>query len=492
MTEINTVSGPLYRRLVDEFAALIRDGQLKPGERLPSVRRLARQRQVSVSTALQTLRTLEDSHLAEARPQSGYFVRHVPRLLDEPAMTQPPRAPRYVGISGMVARVREAALDPKIVPLGTASPAAELFPSQRFQRLTSTVARRRPIVLTTYGFSSGNGSFCHQLARRYLEWGLAIAESEFVVTHGCTEAVGLALRAVTNEGDTIAIESPAYYGTLQTIESMKLKVVEVPTHPREGISLEALGVVLHHHDIRAVVVSANASNPLGATMSDASKQALVDMAESRGIALIEDDIYGDLHFGASRPLPLKAFERQGGVLLCSSFSKTLAPGLRIGWIAPGKHLARVAQLKFVNTLTTPEFPQLVIAEFLAQGGYDHHLRKICRAFADQVRQMTDAVTAHFPEGTRVTRPLGGFVVWVELPYDIDTMALYDDGVAQGFSFAPGRLFSSTDRYRNCLRLSCGHPWSAPREHAVVKLGQLIKNRLAATQPQSVRVQHDCA
>ena len=480
MTEGSTASGPLYKQLVHEFAALIRDGQLKPGERLPSVRRLAMQRQVSVSTALQALRSLENSDLVEARPQSGYFVRHRPRSLDEPAITVPPRAPRYVGISGMVARVRQAALDPKIVPLGTASPAPELFPAQRFQRLASSVARRQPIVLTTYGFSSGNAAFCHQLARRYLEWGLAIAENEFVVTHGCTEAIGLALRAVTTEGDTIAIESPAYYGTLQTIESLKLKVVEIPTHPRDGISLEALDVVLRHHDIHAIVVTANASNPLGATMSDARKIGLVEMAEARDVALIEDDIYGDLHFGASRPLPLKAFERHGGVLLCSSFSKTLAPGLRIGWIAPGKHLARVAQLKYVSTLTTPEFPQLIVAEFLAQGGYDHHLRKIRRAFVEQVRQMTDAVTAHFPEGTRVTRPLGGFVVWVELPFDIDTMTLYDEALAQGFSFAPGRLFSSTDRYRHCLRLSCGHPWSAQREHAVVKLGQLIKNRATAT------------
>jgi len=478
MTEEFIKAFPLYQRLVQEFSALIVEGQLKPGERLPSVRRLATQRQVSISTALQALRSLEDCDLVEARPQAGYFVRRRARALEEPVITRPPRVPRYVGISAMVASVREAALNPKIVPLGTASPAAELFPAQRLQRIVSRVARREPKVLTTYGFSSGNGLFRHQLAKRYLEWGVNIAESEFVITHGCTEAVGLALRAVAAPGDTIALESPAYYGTLQTIESMNLKVIEIPTHPRAGISLEALEVVLRHHDIKALVVTANATNPLGATMADEHKKALVDMMEAASVALIEDDIYGDLQFGTARPLPLKAFERHGDVLLCSSFSKTLAPGLRIGWIAPGKYLSQVAQLKFVNTLTTPEFPQIVLAEFLAQGGYDHHLRKIRRAFADQVRQMTDAVTTHFPEGTRVTRPLGGFVVWVQLPTDIDTMELYPDAVAQGFSFAPGRLFSATDRYRNCLRLSCGHPWTPQREHAVVKLGQLIKDRLA--------------
>ena len=379
----------------------------------------------------------------------------------------------------MVAQVRAAAQNPKIVPLGTASPAPELFPAQRLQRIASRIARRRPTILTTYGFSSGNAAFRHQLTRRYLEWGVNISEGEFVVTHGCTEAIGLALRAVTSEGDTVALESPAYYGTLQILESLKLKVIEIPTHPRDGISLEALDVVVRHHEIKAVIVSANASNPLGATMSGERKKILVDKMEACSIPLIEDDIYGDLPFTAVRPPPLKAFERQGGVLHCSSFSKTLAPGLRIGWIAPGRYYARVAQLKYINTLTTPEFPQIMLAEFLAEGGYDHHLRKIRRAFANQVRQTNEAVTLHFPEGTKVTRPLGGFVVWVELLGDFDTMELYQDSIAQGFSFAPGRLFSSTYRYRNCLRLSCGHPWSPEREHALVKLGQLIKNRQLA-------------
>ena len=479
MDELLVRPCPLYERLVQEFSALILEGSLKPGERLPSVRRLATQRQVSISTALQALRSLEDRDLVEARPQAGYFVRRRAVALEEPTITRPPRVPRYVGIASMVARVREAALNPQIVPLGTASPAAELFPAQRLQRIASSVARRDPKVLTTYGFASGNPAFRHQIARRYLEWGVNIAETEFVVTHGCTEAVGLALRAVTMPGDTIALESPSYYGTLQTIESLRLRVIEIPTHPRDGISLEALDVVLRHHDIKALVVTANASNPLGGTMADERKKTLVETMEAASIALIEDDIYGDLQFGSTRPLPLKAFERDGGVMLCSSFSKTLAPGLRIGWIAPGKHLTAVAQLKFVNTLTTPAFPQLMLAEFLAQGGYDRHLRVIRRAFADQVRQMTDAVTAHFPPGTKVTRPVGGFVVWVELPFDIDTMDLYDAAVTQGFSFAPGRLFSSTDRYRNCMRLSCGHPWSSRREHAVVKLGQLIKNNSGA-------------
>ena len=330
-------------------------------------------------------------------------------------------------------------------------------------------------MLTTYGFSSGNAAFRHQLARRYLDWGVSIDEGEFVVTHGCTEAVGLALRAVASAGDTIAIESPSFYGTLQTIESLNLKVIEIPTHPREGISLEALEVVLQHHEIKAAVVMANVSNPLGSIMPDDRKQRLVRMMESRGIPLIEDDIYGDLPFDGPRPLPLKSFEREGGVMLCSSLSKTLAPGFRVGWIAPGKHLARIEVLKYVNTLTTPEVPQLALAAYLAQGGYDQHLRRIKRAFASQVRQTTDAVTAHFPHGTRVTQPLGGFVIWVELPDDVDTMQLYDRAIGAGFSFAPGRIFSASNRYRNCLRLSCGHPWSSDKERAIVHLAKLVES-----------------
>ncbi len=472
-----TRSAALYHQLADEFTSLIVGGQLKPGEKLPSVRRLATQRGVSISTALSTLRTLENGRLVEARPQSGYYVRAAPRRLEEPLVSRPPRAAALVGISGMVARVREAAQDPRIVGLGTASPAPTLFPASRLRRLLSTVIARKPLTLTTYGFSSGNAAFRHQLARRYLEWGVNLAEREFVVTHGCTEAVGLALRAVAEAGDTVAIESPTFYGTLQTIESLRLKVIEIPTHPRDGMSLEALDVVLRHHSVKAVVVTANASNPLGSTMPDERKRKLVAMCESQAIPVIEDDIYGDLPFDSPRPLPLKAFERKGGVMLCSSFSKSLAPGLRIGWIAPGRHLARIEVLKFINTLTTPEFPQLALALYLAEGGYDRHLRRIRYAFAQQVHAASDAIHAHFPQGTRVTRPAGGFVLWVELPADIDTMQLYDDAIAHGFSFAPGRLFSASDRYRNCLRLNCGHPWSPEREQAVAKLGQLVKRRV---------------
>ena len=231
---------PIYERLVEEFSSLIDRGKLVPGERMPSVRRLATQRRISISTALQTLRTLENRGLVEARPQSGYFVRRQSRRLEEPTISRPQSAPSHVDITGMVASVRAAAQDPRIVALGTASPAPQLFPAQRLQRILSSVTRHEPTLLTTYGFSSGNAAFRHQLARRYLDWGVSIDEGEFVVTHGCTEAVGLALRAVASAGDTIAIESPSFYGTLQTIESLNLKVIEIPTHPREGISVEAL------------------------------------------------------------------------------------------------------------------------------------------------------------------------------------------------------------------------------------------------------------
>ena len=466
----------LYQRLADELSELIERGQLKPGERLPSVRRLAIQRRVSLSTVLQTLQVLENNGLVEVRPQSGCYIRGRARRLDEPATSRPPRAPAYVGITGVVAKLREAAQTPGLIGLGTASPSPELFPAQRLQRLLSSVVRRKPALLTTYGFSSGNALFRHQLARRYLEWGVNLDEREFVITHGCTEAVGLALRAVTVAGDTIAIESPTFYGTLQTIESQRLKVIEIPTHPRDGMSLEALDVALRHHAIKAVVVMANASNPLGSTMADERKAQLVQMCESADVPVIEDDIYGDLHFGDVRPVPLKAFERNGGVMLCSSFSKSLAPGLRIGWIAPGRFLAQIEILKFVNTLTTPEAPQLALAAYLAEGGYDHHLRKVRRAFAQQVRQVTDAVTAFFPAGTRVTRPLGGFVIWVELPSALDTTSLYDRAIAEGFSFAPGRIFSASDRYRNCLRLSCGGAWSPEKESAIAKLGRMVSTQ----------------
>ena len=302
--------------------------------------------------------------------------------------------------------------------------------------------------------------------------GCQLAPDDIVVTGGCQEALSLALRAVANPGDIIAIESPTFYGLLQVIDSLGMRALEIPTDPNHGMSLDALALAIEQWPVRACVVVPNFSNPLGYCMPPARKQALVSVLARHDIALIEDDVYGELGFSAPRPEAAKAWDEDGRVLYCSSFSKTLAPGLRVGWIAPGRYRERIEYLKYVLNLASPTLPQLAVAEFLERGGYDRHLRQVRGDYARQIARMIQTVGKTFPEGTRVTQPAGGFVLWVELPSGSDAMRLYRQALAERISIAPGPMFSATQKYGNFIRLNCAQPWDERMERAMVTLGRL--------------------
>ena len=461
----------VYRQLARRVAEAIVAGALGPGERLPSVRALAQRERVSIATALAAYRHLENQRLVDARPKSGYFVcRRAPRLR-EPEARAVRRAPAFVGVNRLVMELLEASHDPDIVALGAACPSAALFPTGKLQRLLTAQTRRRPERLAEYRMGTGVEALRHQIARRAFDLGCRIEPENVIITNGCMEALNIALRAVAKPGGVVALESPTYFGVLQIAESLGLKALEIPTSPRTGLSVEALDLATRKPGaVNAVVVMPNFSNPLGCLMPDAQKKRMVELMAERDIPIIEDDIYGDLHFGDRRPKPAKAWDRTGNVLLASSFTKTLAPGLRVGWIAPGRRFAEVSMLKFVNTISTEEVGQEVIAEFLANGGYDHHLRRLRQAFRDQVARMTDAIERHFPADTRVTRPAGGFVLWVELPESVDSLELFRAAAAKGVSLGPGVIFSPTGRFTHHLRVNCGFSWSERIERAVRDVG----------------------
>ena len=245
-----------------------------------------------------------------------------------------------------------------------------------------------------------------------------------------------------------------------------------PTHPEDGIDINALEKGLKSRRIAACLLSSNFNNPLGCQMSDTAKRQIIELLDQHGVPLIEDDIYGDIYFGSERPLPFAALAPDADILSCSSFSKTIAPGYRVGWIATRSRLASVVDAKFAATLCGPALPQKAMADFLASGGYDNHLRRIRRLFSGNIERMAATIDRSFPEGTKVTNPKGGFVLWLELPKTVDSGALYQRAIQERICFAPGRLFTATDRYRNCLRLSCGHEWDHRIERSVERLGEL--------------------
>jgi len=472
-------AGNLYQQLARRISGLIKHGTLRPGERVPSVRKLSEQQEVSIATVMQAYRLLENEGFIEARPQSGYYVRteRVVRL-PEPEMVRPrPRASK-VNVGDLVMEVVRSASDPRYVNLGTALPAAELFPNEQLQRAMSRAARRHLATSNTCDTSAGHRALRVQIARRAIDAGCSLSPDDIIITNGATHALQLALQSVAQPGDTIAVESPAYYGVLHIIESLGMQACEIPTYPRQGICLEELEARLDCCNVKACVFCLNFSNPLGSCMPDDKKGRLVELLSRRSVPLIEDDIAGELAHDGRRPKTARSFDQRGEVLLCSSFSKTLAPGYRVGWIVPGNYYDRAEYFRFVTTCAMPAPTQMAIAEYLANDSYDLHLRKLRRFYVNQFARMTDAIGRHFPAGTKATRPGGGQVMWLEMPPGLDSGELYRQALERQISIAPGTMFSPTRKFRNNIRLNCGVAWNERTERALATLGKLAHGLLA--------------
>jgi DNA-binding transcriptional MocR family regulator len=471
----------LYERLAAEVAGQIQSGLLRPGDRLPSVRLVSRQKRLSITTVNQAYQVLEDRGLIEARPQSGYYVRWQ-RPPGQLAPKQPPDVlavdPPSVRLEDLTRRLREDASTSRLVQFGAAVPAPDLIPSGRLNNELARVVRSGRVPAHLLGTAQGSPELRVQIARRESLAGCHLATEEIYITNGCTEALYLALRAICAPGDVIAIESPTYFGILQVIEALDLRVLEIPCDPTTGLDLDTLRLALRHQAVRAVVAVTNFSNPVGACMPEANKRALVEMLAPLGIPLIEDDLYGELYFGDRRPAVARSFDSEGGVLLCSSFSKSTSPGYRVGWLAPGPWAERVERLKAALNLFSPVAPQLAIAGFLESGGFDHTLRRMRRVYAQRTARMADAVLRDFPAGTRVSSPQGGYVLWVRLPEAVDSLELYRRALAAQITVAPGYLFAPGNRYRNYIRLNAAM-LLAETEWAVKRLGDLAKALTAA-------------
>ncbi|MEP7244582.1 MAG: PLP-dependent aminotransferase family protein [Gammaproteobacteria bacterium] len=464
----------LYEELAGHVSALIQEGTLQPGERVPSVRQIVRERRVSPATAMRAYELLESRGLIETRPRSGYYVseprdKHAP----EPRRGRASARTTRVDVSELVFQILDAARDRDVVPLGSAFPSPLLFPWPKLARYLGSAARHMDPWSTVESLPPGSLDLRRQIARRYLKFGTKVSADEIIITCGALEGLNISLQVLTRPGDAVAVEAPAFYACLQSIEALGLKAVEIPTDPREGVDLGALAQAIDKHAIRACWFMTTFQNPLGATMPEAKKRDLVKLLEKHDVPLIEDDVYAELYFGEERPRPAKAFDTKGGVLHCGSFSKCLAPGYRLGWVAAGKFATAVQRRKITTSISTSLPVQDGIALLLRQDGYDAHLAKLRRTLASQQGSLLSALQKHLPNGYRVTRPEGGYFLWVELPRGVDSLEVHRLALDQGISVAPGPIFSPRREFRNCLRLNYGHPWSAELDGAVAKLGKII-------------------
>jgi len=502
---------PLYQRLAAQIERGIASGALRAGDRLPSVRQLTQQHGVSMSTALQALRHLENHGVVQARPKSGYFVAQRAPMLPEPQLDLRMEGATLVSMDQVLHEFLTIVDDPLAVPSFHAAPARALLPEAKLQALMASVNRRHPEYASCYQMG-GSAALRHEIARRAAGSGVPLRPDEIVITNGGMEAIYLALRSVAQPGDTIALESPTYFHLLQVIESLGMRVLEIPSHPRTGISLEALDLATAPQQgrsqggappwgdgraapkgaidagaVRACVLLPNFPNPLGSLVPHENKRHLVQMMAERGITLIESDIYGEIYFGEQRPAVLKTFDAHNDVILCSAFTKTVAPGYRIGWVAPGRHFMKTQALKFRTSVACPMLQQEVIAQFIRDGGYDHHLRRLRAALKAQAHQMADAIARHFPMGCRLSIPQGGLMLWIELPRHVDSREVFALARLEHIGVAPGAAFSISRRFDHFIRLQYGDPWSPRMEEAMRKLGSIV-SRLAEREPAQGQLQ----
>jgi DNA-binding transcriptional MocR family regulator len=465
----------LYEEVSNKIKKMIANGTYRPGERIPSIRVLSRQMRVSVNTVMEAYSRLENLEMIEARPQSGYYVcTKVAEPAGRPASREKAAdiVPNPVTLGDVALDVIRNIANPSLIPLGGGIPNTDLLPVDKLNRMLATESRRFRLQSIAYPPHQGHKRLRMQIARRSLNAGCSLAPDDIVITSGCIEAMNLALQAVCRPGSTVAIGSPVYPTFLKSIEWMGLNVLEIPSNG-EGMNLDVLDYVIRHNPVSACITIANFNNPLGTLMPEGSKRELVKILAKQEIPLIEDDVYGDLAYGPGSPPSTKAFDENSLVLYCSSFSKTLAPGYRVGWIAPGRFMEKVAQLKVVFNIATASPNQLAIAEFLTNGGYDHHLRTLRRLYSRQTHQMRNAIGRYFPPGTRVSCPEGGYILWVELPEGYDAFRLYELALQEGIGIAPGKIFTLGDKYGNCLRLNAAF-WSERTEQALETLGGLAE------------------
>ena len=466
----------LYRQVVDLISDNIESGALMPGDRLPSLRRMSHRIGVSIPTVRQAYVELERQRRVQSRPQSGFYVRGLPTnelVRPSPAFRRSARPIPVIGRS-LMDRVYDGLYTPGVVPFGIANPCMVKPAAKALHRTMKRVMARAQERSLAYAPTLGEAGLRRQIAYRYLDTvGGKIDPDNICITNGGQEALFLALQAVAGKGDVIAVESPTYHGLLELIDSLGMLAIEIETCPEEGITLSALRKTLKAHPVKACMFSTTLNNPLGVSMPEELRQELVEILEAHGVVLIEDDVYGDLLFDGHRPKPAEFFSRSGSVMTCGSFSKTIAPGYRIGWLIAGQYIDQITQLKRSFSCSSGLLQQLTLSEFLATGDYDRYLKTLRPELQCNAERMSAVVAQYFPRQTRTSKPVGGCVLWLELPKKVDSEILFELAIEAGISIAPGLIFSPCNRYRNFIRLSFGHPWSEQIEESIEWLGRKV-------------------
>ena len=465
----------LYLQLADGLEKMIADEVLRIGDKLPSVRVLSEEYGISMGTAFQAYYHLEGRGLIEARPKSGYYVRfNHHRFPELPNVIQPDTLSHEVTVKEMIGSIYSDIAATNVINFALAVPHPSLLPTAKLNKSVVHALRNSKDHCINYEHTQGNVDLRKEIARLSFNWGGKLHADDVIVTSGCLEAIMLCMKAVTGFGDTVAVECPTYFGIYQSIESLGLKVVEISSDPTTGVELSSLQKAIKKYPIKACVFIPNFNNPMGSCMPDENKKKLVEIITRYNIPLIEDDIYGELYFGKNRPKTCKYYDTKGLVMYCSSLSKSLTPGYRIGWTLPGKFFEQVKQLKRIQNISSPTITQAAVAHYLKNGRYEYHLKSLRKALHTQSLRYVQAIIKYFPKDTKVSRPHGGFILWLELNKKVDTFKLRTEAMKHNISVMPGKIFSANYNFSNCLRISFGQPWNNDVEYGLMMLGKMIR------------------
>ena len=466
---------PLYIQLVEDIIENIEENIYKPGEKLPSIRHMSEARGISIMTVLKSYQELLARGYLISKPQSGYYVtaRQDLNAVHKPVELS---SPKHVEMPDMTRMVLLDSSDETLIPLGSGVPSQNLLPVTKLSRISAKLLQSEQIPLQITGSVEGSPELRLQLAKHMFLAGTPTQADDIIVTCGCNEALFIALSVVCNPGDLVAVESPCYFGVLQILQELGLRAIEIPTTD-DGINPDALRAAMETNPIKAVYVNPNCNNPRGGIMSEADKKKVAAIIEEYNVPLIEDDSIGDLYFGKTRPGTIKAYDRKGLIIYCSSFSKILAPAFRIGWIIPGKFRKQVIQFKHALNLATSPLPQQAIAQYLTHGSIDRQMHKARAAYRQKAESMAAYIQEMFPQGTTVSNPQGGFFLWVQLPSKIDAMNLYYRAREKNISLAPGEMFSVNNTYSNYLRMNAA-PFTPEMKPIFKILASLIDEMLA--------------
>ncbi len=461
--------GALYGQVFDRLRDDISAGRLLPGERLPSVRVYSQQLGVSKNTVLQAYARLEERGYIMAREKQGFFVTSRDEESVVPSFpTRQVRVER-LDVVDEVQWTLDALADPDIINVSAALPDPKLIPNAQVARFM----RQHADKISTYADPRGELSLRQALERRYREREANWNADDVVITSGALEAIHLVLSALCRPGDIVLIENPTYYMYFKVLRALGLTAVAISSSATDGINLQEVERALKSERVAAILVQPHFSNPLGSEMSEQAKERLVALAHKFSVPLLQDDINGELAFDGRKRRSLLSFPQADQVIFISSFSKMFSPGVRIGWIISPKHHEIFKQAKSRLSVCQSSPGQLAMADFLNKGNPERWLKKMRKTLAARFLDYKHFILNHFPKGTSMTHPGGGFVTWVKLPLEYDAMALSRQARKRGIVLTAGPIFSADQSFGNCLRFNYAFALEGKQLKAMKEIAALL-------------------